>query len=102
MGGFERIENRRAALREEIGSARTRLATRCRMVELEAQLAGARHPAARLARHLPWLLPIVGATLAGGRGRGLGGLAGAGPLGGSWVSLLAVLLPMLAKRFRRS
>lgn len=102
MGGFDRIDSRRAALREEIGSARARLATRCRMVELEVRLAGARHPASRLARHLPWLLPIVGATLAGGRGRGLRGLAGGGPLGGSWVSLLALLLPMLAKRFGRS
>lgn len=102
MGSLDRIRARRAIVLEEIASARMRIAARRRMVDLELELAQARHPSTRLARHLPWLVPLVAAVAAGGRRRGSSGSPGSAagtPVGGTVVSLLATLVPMLWRRF---
>lgn len=99
MGSLDRIRARRAAVVEGIASSRLRIATRRRMVELELELAKARHPSARLARHLSWLVPLAAGLAAGGARRGPAGLAAGGPIGGSLAPLLATLVPILLRRF---
>jgi hypothetical protein len=99
MGSLDRIRARRAVVLEDLASARMRVAARRRMVELEVELAKARHPSARLARHLSWLLPLAAAVAAGGGRRGPPGLATGGPVGGTLASLLATLVPILLRRF---
>jgi hypothetical protein len=100
MGSLDRIRARRAVVLEDLASARMRLAARRRMVELEVKLAMARHPSARLARHLSWLLPLAVAVAAGGGRRGPAGLATGGPVGRTVASLLATLVPILLRRLR--
>jgi hypothetical protein len=95
MGSLDRIAARRAELVEEIGSARTRIAARRRMVSLELELARARHPAAHLLRHLPAVISLLGVAMVGGR-------AAAGrPAGGVLTSVLATVLPLFLERLRR-
>lgn len=96
MGSLDRIATRRAELVEEIGSARTRIAARRRMMALELELARARHPASHLLRHLPAAMSVLGMALAGGR-------AAAGrPAGGVLASVLATVIPFVLDRLRRS
>lgn len=99
MLGLDRIRSRRAVLREEIASARLRIATRRRMVELEIELAEARHPASRLVRHGSWVLPLVAAAVVGGRRRARAGVVPGGGIAGPVVSVLAALVPVLVRRF---
>ncbi len=99
MRSLDRIRARRAAVVAEIDAARTRLAVRRRMAELEVELAAARHPMAHLSRHLPWLVPLVVVAVGTGRGKGVAGRLAAGmPISGAIARVLAGLIPILLRR----